>query len=237
LKCSIIIEKLEFMVNKNYEQSLLNSKGWIAELTDDSSPHYFGGNQWRLSNNVIFDKPCLLLSLNFADIIPNKTSPDAIGLVPICSYINSDIWINTQYYHFDPNLMEVNFIEKEIVATDTIFTNDFPNPLPQKYISLRSMDSVENLEDESTYWDACDEFVGGESLIRILGRPLWLQSSITSNCVNCTKQNTYICSIGYQNYLKYTPFIKNMPFFIGESALYFFLCVDCKIISVFSQST
>jgi hypothetical protein len=50
-----------------------------------------------------------------------------------------------------------------------------PNPLPEKVINLREMNSSEYPIDEESYWENTDDFLGGNSFFRVAGNPLWLQ--------------------------------------------------------------
>jgi hypothetical protein len=79
-----------------------------------------------------------------------------------------------------------------------------------------------------------DTFVGGEGFIRVLGAPLWLQEPLDIAC-QCGDRFAYAASIGYEVGLRGT--VPDQPFFIGEGALYFFVCKRCLRVAVRSQST
>jgi hypothetical protein len=89
---------------------------------------------------------------------------------------------------------------------------------------------------EQEYWKAVDDFVGGNSFIRILGPPVWLEEPVEVDCT-CGLSTRYISSIGYESPKDSGGIVGGEPFFIGEGALYFFLCDSCLITTVISQST
>ena len=85
------------------------------------------------------------------------------------------------------------------------------------------------------YWKARDEFLGGKAFVRILGPPIWLQNPDFVVC-ECGRESLYFCSIGYE-YLEEYGLFAGRPFFIGEGALYFFICKSCRRVVVKSQSS
>ena len=153
-----------------------------------------------------------------------------------CSYINCDLWIDPQHFQISVDSKKVDLIKRSNFYT-TIFNEDekYSNPLPEKQLKLREMTNSEFVTSEENYWSVCDTFIGGASFIRVLGLPIWIQNPEKSICL-CGQEQKYVCSIGY-DVAQPTNILGNNSFFIGEGALYFFLCSECLILSVLSQST
>jgi len=218
-----------------------NNTGWIAELGIENYNHQFGGDTWEvLDKNPLSDGPTLLLVLDLKDPRLSELHTGSLKSLPICSYINCDVWGDPQHFKILPNENKTILVKRSenfrIILDDD---EKFPNPLPAKPLKLREMfdseiDVDENV-DEEAYWQARETFVGGSSFIRILGDPLWLQFPESPLCL-CGKEEKYVCSIGYEVYDS-RGIIDDRAFFIGEGVLYFFLCFDCLILTCLSQST
>jgi hypothetical protein len=211
--------------------------GWIAQIGASDYSHSFGGQGWTVRDSQqIADGPSLMLDLDLSDPKFSELLVDGLDRLPICSYINCDLWIEPQHYQISPEHSNVTLIQRSTKYT-TILDEGlrFPNPLPKKQLSLREMTEEEKPINKGDYDRAVDSFVGGESFIRVLGSPLWLQQPESSRCL-CGQEQRYVCSIGYEN-MTSSSFLDNRPFFIGEAALYFFLCSKCLILTVLSQPT
>jgi hypothetical protein len=240
LKCWIIIVPMEFLGNINIqnESEDYSRFGWIIELGQDSGNHIFGGSSWEIiANEKKLNDPHLLLSLNAQDERIAYHFGEYRGYLPICSYINCVDGIEPQHYEFNSEKNEVRFITERTIQSTLDPDDQLPQPLIERNIRLRRMRTNETVFDDNSYWQACDGFVGGESFIRVFGEPLWLQERLSPFCIKCERNLNYICSIGYQNDSEYSCFLENEPFFIGEIVLYFFVCFECSIVSVLSQST
>lgn len=211
--------------------------GWIAELDNTHFSHCFGGHDWIVCDpEAMAGGPTLLLCLDLDDPRLDFLAIEGLKSLPICSYINCDLWIEPQHYEIKPDSKQLVLLERSNTYTTILdATLSYPNPLPRKSISLREMNDVESGQAQEDYWKACDTFLGTSSFIRILGKPLWLQRANIPHC-GCGIEQTYICSIGY-DYPELSGLIEKRSFFIGEAALYFFLCKSCKILTVISQPT
>lgn len=100
---------------------------------------------------------------------------------------------------------------------------------------MRRLSTAESPIDELSYGTCCDDFLGGVSFVRIL-QPLWMQDAEEHVC-SCKAPMTFVACIGNQSYDAADGIVDGRPFFIGEAALYFFLCPNCMSILVTSQST
>ena len=224
--------------SERYGPEFAASRGWIAELGKDAYRHRFGGLSWRaIDPNAVYGGPTLLLVLDLADPkLANLMARD-IDELPLCSYINCDVWHSTQAFQINPGTRTVTLISRQNDSPLPLESEDqFPNPLPEQYITLRPMNDDEIPADKDSYWKACDSFLGGTAFIRVLGPPVWLQYVETHKCA-CGLPMDYICSIGYEQYDKPAGFVPNKPFFVGEAGLYFFLCNTCLKIAVTFQSS
>lgn len=213
----------------------MKNDGWIAVAGKDSYKHAFGGELWPIRDPYsIGGGPHLLLTLDTSDPkLGDLTGIDS-RFLPLCSYINCDVWTERQAYNFDPIAREIQFLSH--VKDDVYCLPDdlaFDSHLPMVPLSLRAMSETELVCSEGDYWEASDDFVGGGSFIRVLGPPLWLQNQELIKC-SCGRAAQYVCSIGYEHPEDYG-ITGQRPFFIGEAALYFFLCPDCRVVVVISQ--
>lgn len=211
--------------------------GWIAQLGIGDFNHGFGGDDWVVRDSEgINGGPSLILSLDLADPKLNSLRTSGLKILPIVSYLNCDIWIYPQHFKIIPDLNQVYMIGRSATFT-TVLEGElsFENPLERKSFFLRDMTAEELGVGDDNYWKACDSFVGGASFIRILGPPLWLQGAEKVHCF-CGKEGSYVCSIGY-DIANPTGFVSEKAFFVGEGALYFFICSHCSVLSVVSQGT
>jgi hypothetical protein len=218
-----------------YGPQITASEGWIASLGEDKFAHTFGGSSWDLYDvNNKCRKPTLLINLDLRDprIILPKIA--ALPLLPICSHINNDAWTTRQIYQIDPTTKTIT-LSAEGGSRQPLDDEDlFPNPLPEKRIRLDKMSAEDYPLNEKMYWKACDRFLGSTSFIRVLGPPLWLQWVEKEHC-ECGLPMEYVCSIGYEDYEHRSGLIPDRSFFIGEAALYFFVCTHCLKAAVISQ--
>lgn len=199
--------------------------------------HRFGGRSWsiRVANDLL-DVPALLLVLDLTDpSLSSLMKQLDLTELPLCSYINCDAWQEQQVFQLDIRCRQL------VGACTTSAANEqmdaslaFPNPLPERSLLLRSMREEELPSDEAKYWSACDSFLGGNSFIRVSGPILWLQDVLKPKCRR-GHNLVYIAAVGHENLRNTNGIVAGRPFFIGESALYFFFCKACGEVSVFSQ--
>jgi hypothetical protein len=220
-----------------YGPHLGANEGWIARAGEDKFAHTFGGRSWDVCDvNTVCSKPTLLMNLDLED--PRVTLPKigALRSLPLCSHINCDAWTTKQTYQINPFQRTITLVT-ESASPEPLDEQDlFPNPLPEKRIRLDKMNLEDYPVNEEMYWQACDRFLGSRSFIRVLGPPLWLQWVEEEIC-ECGLPMEYVCSIGHEDYDHPSGIIPNRPFFIGEAALYFFVCPSCLKVVVTSQSS
>jgi hypothetical protein len=213
--------------------------GYVVEPENTSIyKHRFGGSSWKIVDaQPIDDGPALLFVLDLTDPKLSGLGVNSLKELPICSYINSDVWLQEQVYTIHNDTKEVVLLSKK---TENVYTLDdedrMPNPLPEKSVDLRAMKDSEYPLDEDSYWENTDDFLGGQSFFRVAGNPLWLQESKKVHCSCCTEM-THVMSIGYEGWGGSFQYIDEMPFFFGESALYIFFCGSCSELRVISQSS
>src|SRR5262245_38034953 len=146
--------------------------GWIATI--EPGPHHFGGSAWAIQSTNQIDTPVLLLRLDLQDqqlaVLHDQVEMEEI---PLCSYINSDRWVNRQLYYI--NTDSKILVEEYSKRFEDCLLGElaFPNPLPERVLSLRAMKPAEIPTDEASYWTACDSFVGGDAFIRVAGPVVW----------------------------------------------------------------
>lgn len=225
---------------ERYGLHMRGPNGWIVELGEDGCFHRFGGNSWKTEGSVdidVYDTPTLLLTLDLLDPRLSLLSTPRLGELPICSFINSNIWEKKQVFQISQDLHAVKLISVEHTSPTRYSGDDILiTPIPEKRVKLKAMREEDYPINEEAYWSSCDQFIGGPSFIRVLGPPIWLQWVEKEVCA-CGVEMIYICSIGYENDKNPSGLISDAPFFRGEGALYFFLCKTCVKITVISQST
>jgi hypothetical protein len=217
-----------------YGPEMAEPRGWVGQPGMDEYVHGFGGDSWTIVDpNPSQDFPVLLLVLDLSDPRLAHFACGRLRWLPLCSFINSDGWGERQIYTISPQ-------SQTIIATQHVMPRDFLDevtkyeiPLPEKPVQLRAMTEDEYPTNEERYWRACDGFVGGNSFIRVSGPPLWLQWVQVESC-ECGKNMDYVAAIGYEGTVV---FLEHRPFFIGEGALYFFLCQPCLKVSVICQDS
>ena len=222
---------------EKYRVGLHCGNGCIGMLGPGAYKHKFGGSSWRVHTTPsAIDRPLVLVTLDVDDPCVSRFRKPGQKEIPLCSYINSDAWVNRQDYEIDyrnHTILEVRSKQ----ATEALPPGlALPNPLPEKPLHLRPMTAAEIPTDDASYWSACDTFVGGSSFIRIAGPPLWLQDPVVPKCF-CGNPCDYIGAIGYENPEEFEGFVSGRPFFFGEGALYFFVCKNSMHLIVLSQST
>ena len=212
--------------------------GFTATPTNENFGHTFGGQSYRIQmNGPSEDSPTLLLSLDLsADELASMRGFFGSCLrLPIVSFVNSDAWTNTQEYVFGNHDQTIEW-KTDVARMEMQNPEDrLPNPLPERRMKLSPMDSTDLPLQEEGYWRIGDDFLGGKKFIRIFGSPYWLQDEVIETCP-CHKSMICAVSLGYELPEQAGLFCEK-PFFIGEAALYFFVCFDCRRVRVVWQST
>jgi hypothetical protein len=209
--------------------------GYIGVAGRDSFGHRFGGDSWKpVDRQEVDGGPTLLLVLDLSDERLDPLGLRNIKELPLASYVNNSIWWGEQLYQVLPDKREV-VLESRTVASPESLAEDarLPRQLPERPIMLRMMRKEENPVAAGRL-AASDTFVGGEGFIRVLGASIWLQDSLDITC-QCSDRFAYAASIGYEVGRRGT--LLDQPFFIGEGALYFFVCKRCLRVAVRSQTT
>lgn len=213
--------------------------GTIAEPRESQHfIHSFGGIGWTvLDSQSACPEPSLLLTLDLRDPKLAGLAPNWGCELPLASHLNCDAWTGSQLYQADVERRTLTLIERSISAPQLLMQEDrLPNPLPHRSMALRDMTSDDVPYSEDVYWRLCEEFLNGDSFIRVGGAPVWLQWVEEHYC-RCGRVMPYIAGIGAQSETSNILLLDNAPFFFGEGALYFFLCDECRYLLVDSQST
>jgi len=209
-------------------------RGRIGQVGMGEYLHRFGGNSWAVVDpNHSDDLPVLLLVLDLSDPRLAHAAGGRLRWLPLCSYINNDVWSERQIYTISPQSQTVIATQHVMPRFHLDDSVKYEIPLPEKPLRLRAMTEDEYPTDEERYWNACNGFIGGSSFIRVSGPPLWLQWVQVESC-ECGKNMDYVAAIGYEGT---AVFLEHRPFFIGEGALYFFLCQPCLKVSVICQDS
>lgn len=213
--------------------------GYAVEVGEQSPyNHRFGGSSWKVVDpHLVEDGPALLFVLDLSDPRFSSLATRHRCELPVCSYINSNLWVGEQVYRFDEKSKTVWLVHKASGECYMLPTDDrFPTPLPETKIALRELKQAELPLDEDSYWRNTDELLGGSAIFRVMGTPLWLDTPQEVKC-SCGRHMTHLASIGYENWNGPFHFLGQVPFFIGEAALYAFACPQCPELKVISQST
>lgn len=201
--------------------------------------HRFGGESWGVVDpSPAFGGPILVLTLDLHDPLLASIQTDRIDELPLCSYLACDIWARPQLFQILPRDRRLLLVERRDPATETCFP-EFSGPLPETPLTIEAMSGADYPTTEDAYWTACDSFVGGSRFIRVLGPPLWLDAVATVVC-KCGRTMTYVCSVGYEsqatNALR-SGLLPGPGVFFGEAATYWFVCLECLMVGVITQST
>lgn len=191
--------------------------------------HSIGGRGWKYAREEYENSgyPMLLMTIDFQDPHFMSFHSSCLNELPIVmtnEYLSAEITLS---YHVNEAEKTVhfksineknglgNFIVKDIESLGIVPCNIVPLPIDQYCIN------------EQNYWISCDSFLGNsdrdvnQSIIRVLGEPVWLQYVVEEFC-ECGRKMDFIVSIGYDvsNNSIYSP--GNMFMFL-EGGMYFFL--------------
>lgn len=198
--------------------------------------HRFGGSSWQVEDpSPVFGGPVLLLSFDLHDPLFFSQRFEPLDELPLCSYVACDIWVAPQLYRVNPATRRVSLIQRGAPATEARFS-ELSGVLPERPMTIHTMALSDFPTSEEVYWAACDEFAGGTRFIRVLGPPLWMYAVAQVTC-ECGRSMQYVCGMGHEN--PRTPFgiLDDAAMFVGDAALYWFLCPHCLLVSVMSQPT
>ncbi len=205
---------------------------YIAERGAGPHNHRFGGTGWTTSAPVgASPVPALILTLDFGD--PRLGADFYSGEVPLCSRVDGDS-LERQRYQFDSTRRLAEF-SGEAWSSTLDPADVMTTPFPESPLRLRGAEGDEIVDAESPY-EAQDTFLGGAAFLRVLGSPLWIANAEQVNC-DCGKPMRFVASVGYENYSGPSGLLaEDEPFFLGELALYFFVCFQCAAVEVVSQA-
>ena len=211
----------------------------IAQVGQGQFRHRFGGSSWAVVGLEVIPIPAaLLLTLDLSDPSLGFAFPHIGNELPLVSYINIDVPPEVQTYRVASSSKQVEYVEPTIGEYNVLPSEVcLPVPLPEKPLDFRTANSREVPADEESYWSAVDSFVGGEGFIRIGGEPLWLQNRERPVDFDGVPMQHGAC-IGYERYDQPSGIVSpDIPFFIGEMALYFFVSKARPVVTVLLQST
>lgn len=211
--------------------------GYSVKVGNGQHLHLFGGDEWTMiEEEPIGHGPTTIVTLDLSDPVLSKYKDMKIERLPLCSYLNC-VWYGRQIYQITKDTNQIYYFQRnrkqiELISSEYLLQM----PFPVKKLILRPLEKGEYPLDENAYWNCCDEFLGGKSVIRIMGPPIWIQEIEKVKC-DCGKDMEYLASIGYEVDNEFREFIDEEPFFPGEMAHYYFICKDCLKIAVVQQST
>ena len=223
---------------KTYGRHLAKPKGYIARVGTDAFRHRFGGSSWTIHDpDQLGYGPTLLLTLDLRDPRLSAIGAEGIDELPLCAYLDC-VTMGRQVYSIDPPGRKAILVERHLSGPPEFLRPEiqFPNPLPEKNLRLHDLKPENYPKNEKNYWACCDEFLGGDGVIRVLGPPIWLQWVEEETC-RCGKPMAYVASIGYEVDNAHRQLLDAGPFFPGELATYFFFCKVCNEVVVIVQST
>jgi hypothetical protein len=88
-------------------------EGWIVELGEDGFHHRFGGDSWTFVGASAYDAcdvPALLLTFDLHDPRLRSLSTLPLDELPVCSFINSNIWEQKQVFEILPHLRALRLL-------------------------------------------------------------------------------------------------------------------------------
>jgi hypothetical protein len=204
----------------------------IAEIGTDRYEHKFGGAGWTAQTGVVeVPPPVLLLTLDLSD--PRLDLAGASRELPLFSRVDASS-TEPQSYVFDAAGRSVTFEGPGWnVAVDP--ADLFTPPLTERRLVLRPAQGDEDPALAPSKYEVQDTFLGGSGFIRVRGEPVWLADAEDVVCT-CGKETEFVAGIGYERYNAPSGIVSpTRPFFLGELALYFFACLDCRRVVVVSQ--
>ncbi len=224
---------LESLYGKRY----FKNKGYVALVGQGSFNHKFGGSLWSSSSGIIgMRNPSLLITLDLKDPVLKKYQGIGIEELPFCCELDY-VSVDRQVYQIDNNTKAISLISIDEQKPELLREEDLQTgPLSPKQLILQPMDQDDYPLNEESYWQCCDGFLGGKSVVRVLGPPVWMDEPEQVLC-DCGKTMDYICSVGYEIDNAYRQLLDDGPFFPGELAHYFFFCKSCLKTATLVQST
>src|SRR5690606_6822123 len=182
--------------------------------------------------STILGNPTLLLTINLASTEISNVIPSVPPIeLPLFSYINLDGIVETQEYSIESADRTVNFTELAYEGDLLPLEDRLSTSLAVRSMTLREMHASEIPNDEKSYWNAMETFLGGDGFVRIFGKPIFVDNYVAIDGF------FYVASIGYELYDKPSGLLEGDAFFLGEIAHYFFVSKDWKRVKVISQAS
>lgn len=212
--------------------------GLMAVLGSGEFPHRFGGTSWQVVvPQGATPRPALVLTVDLRDpaihdVLPPGDRPYADHELPIAT--RSEVLVDRQWYEYDPKT-------RRVVFTGPPWSPDgepeLPAEIPERPISLRPVGPWDKGRGGSD--DPIDAFIGGPAWLRVGGEPLWLAAPEAVRCT-CGVTMLPLVWIGHESLRTWgesgtARFLDDKPFFLGELALYFFVCLRCRLVTVVTQ--
>lgn len=209
----------------------------MAVLGTGASPHLFGGSSWTvLIPDGAAPRSTLILTIDLRDpsvqrVLPVTERPFADHEMPIAS--RSEVMVDRQTYEYDPRTRTVVFPGPPWAPDGE---PELPPELPARPILLRPVGPLD-LRGGSD--DPFDAFLGGPAWLRVGGEPLWRTGPESVECT-CGVSMVPLVWIGHESLRAWgepgtARFLDDKPFFLGELALYFFVCLRCRRVTVVTQ--
>jgi hypothetical protein len=226
---------LENVDEPSFGDRYAHPSGAIAQIGSGQYKHRFGGSSWSVKDqSPLFGGPTLLFVFDLRDPLLARLGQTHLTELPLCTYANCGAWASPQAYRIRPRDMEIVLTERTDPPTDEHYP-EFAGPLREKALHLVPMTSVDYPTTEELYWQASDSFLGGTSFIRVIGPPLWMYAPATVEC-ECGRLMDYVAALGYERVRGRSEFVEG-GLFLGEGAIYWFLCPACLALGVISQPT
>jgi hypothetical protein len=189
--------------------------GWVGCLGKGAFAHRFGGQSWSaiIQEERQHLSPVLLVVLDLGDSRLAPLRSTSLTELPLFSVVHPEAINARQVYEVLTGDRRIQFIEVQECkpALGDLLLSGPPRECP---ITLREMTAGEIPADDEHYWEACDSFVGGNSFLRVLGPPIWLQWVEEEIC-GCGRVMHYFAGIGYEDWNSSGTFLEEEPF-IGQ---------------------
>jgi len=219
--------------NKAYTEA-----GWFVRRGIGGSSVANGRLNWTIAaSSVAMELPSVLLDIDLRDPALGSalSSSDVPSRLPVMTCVKSDLWEHRQEYTFVDDAKEIRWISALTNGARAGSTNDMLVGSDQRSLVLERMTDTDLPTTEARYWAIGERFLGGNDFVRLLGSPYWLTEPMRCKC-SCGGEMKMTVCVGSEGATR-EPLFGHEPFFIGEAALYWFVCWPCRRVVVLPQST
>lgn len=212
--------------------------GYLWRLSEEPSPHTFGGSGWKVVDpDPIEIPPTLLLTIRL-DLLQVPPELSGIDELPLPSYLNCSIWDSgRQVFALDRRTRTATVIERRMEDVE-ILPEKYRLPAEFSEVFIRPVRMTP--DDVPTAWDSYEQvserFIYGEDFVHVLGPPLWVQDPLAEQCV-CGANMRFVAGVAPQSSLSNPGWVNGRTFMPGEGVTYFFVCPTCDIVAVQFSST